>query len=100
MSDIKLTKAELAALDFIIEDMQGERVGVGEIEARFTPAILRVTRVVTRATRYTPIITQALGVTSRQEAGGERLQESAGDLTSGLSLDTLLELRRRATRQD
>ena len=100
MSDIKLTKAELAALDMLIEDMQGERVGAGVSEARFTPALLRVTRVVVKATRYTPVITEAIGVTSKPEASGARLKESAEDITDGISLDTLLELRRKATGQD
>jgi hypothetical protein len=97
MSDIKLTKSELAALDLLIENMQSERLAVGAVEARFTPAIVRVTRVLLKVT---PVIAEAVGVTAKQEAVGEKLQESARDITSGVSLDTLLELRRKATGQD
>ena len=100
MSNINLNKAELAALDLLIEEMRGSRVGVTTEEARFTPALLRVTRVVTRVTRYTPVVTEAIGSVTQRETSEAKLQQYAGDITSDISLDTLIELRRKATGQE
>ena len=97
MSDIKLTKAELAALDLLIEHMQSERLTTGEVEARFTAALRRVIRVLAKVT---PVVAETVGVISQQEAIGQKLQESARDITPGISLDTLIELRQRAKQDD
>ena len=93
MSDIKLTKAELAALDLLIDSMQSsERLTAGAVEARFTPALRRVIKVLAKVT---PVIAETVGLT-QQEATGQRLDESARDITPGITLDTLIELRQRA----
>ena len=98
MSDIKLTKSELAALDLLIENMQSERLtSTGAVDARWTKVIARVTRALLKAT---PIVTELAGGSLTQEAVSERLQESAQDITPGISLEALVELRRKATGQD
>lgn len=99
MSDIKLTKSELAALDLLIENMQSERLtSTGAVDARWTKVIARVTRALLKAT---PIVTELAGGGSlTQEVASERLQESAQDITPGISLEALVELRRKATGQD
>ena len=97
MSDIKLTKSEIAALDVLIDNMQGERLATSTVEARFTPALLRVARVLLKVT---PIVTELTGSLAQREAVSQKLQDSARDITSGISLDTLIELRQRAKEED
>lgn len=95
-----LSRAELAALDLLIADLQGETAGsegalANATEARLTPVVARTAIVVTRvATRFTPQLIDLVGARRISAEAADATGAVGGDL-SGVSVDDLIELRRR-----
>ncbi|MFW0715957.1 hypothetical protein [Pedobacter sp. N23S346] len=95
MAKSSLTKAELAALDFLIADLQGDNDVVDSVnsEASFIGGITRVTvQVLKTATRMTPIIMEAVGGAGVLKDA--EIKQLSGEAKDGLSLDKLIELRK------
>jgi len=98
MAKIKLSNAEIAALDALIAEMQNDNK-VHEVEVpaglRTSAAILRTAIAVTRvAIRATPYVTEALGGAAALKPG-EVDKEMLKDLQGGVSLEELIELRKK-----
>jgi len=91
MADLKLTKAELAALDLLIADLQEQKVRVRLPRTTF---LARVTATLVRITpRATPYILDAIGGPIRR---GGKLRAYGKDLPANLSLQDLIDLRDRS----
>jgi hypothetical protein len=114
MSDIKLNKEELAALDLLIESMKAEQEEGGVDPQRAWPAVTaRVTRAAIKATRRatpqvartarraTPVLRVAtrttptfVGSPARGGPQEEGFEEAAALAEPELSLEELIELRK------
>lgn len=120
MSDIKLSREELAALDLLIESMKAEQEEAGADPQKAWPAVVaRVTRVAVKATRKaapqvartarraTPAVKVATYATpyvvgSPGKKGGqeEEFDELAAQAEPELSLEELIQLRQLVTLSD
>ena len=95
MAKSSLTKAELAALDFLIADLQGDNGVVDSVnsDASFITGITRITvQVIKTVVRVTPIIAEAVGGASVLKDA--EIKQLSGEAKDGLSLDKLIELRK------
>ncbi|HEK20266.1 MULTISPECIES: hypothetical protein [unclassified Mucilaginibacter] len=100
MAKVTLTKAELAALDAIIAELKGDKETVeADVTALGTTAIIRtaiqVTKVATKATPYVTDATEVLTAILGRGANDEVAKELHGVAKEGLSLDELIELRKK-----
>ncbi|MDN5286409.1 MAG: hypothetical protein JWR38_2683 [Mucilaginibacter sp.] len=100
MAKLSLTQAELAALDALIAELKSDGKSVeaeAENSAAFITAIAKVTVQVAKVTvKATPVVTQVavaavLGKTATDETG----KALASHAAEGLSLDKLIELRKK-----
>lgn len=98
MAKLSLTQAELAALDAMIAELKGDNKTV-EAEVDSAAFITAITRTVTPVTRTivktTPIITQVTEAILGKDAHDETSKALAKHAKEGLSLDKLIELRKK-----
>lgn len=98
MGNLKLTKSEIAALDLLIatiEEGEKNEVQFGDAgNLTLITAVTKATRVVTKATRYVPVVvdltTNLIGGTIREDEGATKLLDKNGQL----DLNALKEIRK------
>ncbi|MBB6109003.1 hypothetical protein [Mucilaginibacter lappiensis] len=99
MSKLSLTHAELAALDALIAELQGEGKSVeAEVgNAAFITAVTAVTAKVIKVTvKATPVVVQvATAAIGGAAVNDETSKELAKYAKEGLPLDKLIELRKK-----
>ncbi len=96
MSKVKLSKAELAALDALIASFDDDAAvqSYGGTDLAFIAAITRVTRIATKVVvKATPYVTEAIGAAS---AGDKVNIESITDAKGNLDVNALIKLREAA----
>jgi hypothetical protein len=102
MSDIKLTQTELAALDLLIQAMKSN-VGGGQVPGGFINDIVNVVgKVIDVARQATPVVqvvTALVGAGGPSDPLNQELQSLVSQVPAGVTLDQLIDLRRRATVQ-
>lgn len=114
MPQYKLTKAELAALDLLIAQMQEDKDRLGETEYRYTPVLARVTRTLTNVWRRRIVTTTTPTITTvypqnihtpnirtmtdypvgARDLGELAVEAAAADILPNLSLEELIQMRR------
>ena len=105
MAKLKLTRTELAALDALIAEMQGDHKSVeaevGDLKA-FITAITAVTRVTVQATkvvvRATPYVTDIVEVATAilgKETHDEATKQLESHAKAGITVQHLIELRKK-----
>jgi hypothetical protein len=103
MSSVKLTKDEIAALDFLI---QVRSANAGHEVAEPASFIAAVAKVAKAATRYTPAVanvaTAIIGADARAEIDPNTAKSLAElkSFTDGVSLEQLLTLRQECMKKD
>lgn len=102
MAKLSLTQAELAALDALIAELKGDSKTVeAEVgSAAFIAAIARTAIAVTKvAVKATPVVADVVEVATAVVLGKEAHDETSKALSAhakeGLSLDKLIELRKK-----
>jgi len=105
MAKLKLSHAELAALDALIAEMQGEHHGVeaeiGDAKAFITAvtAVARVTvqaaKVTVRATPYVADVAEVTTAILGKQSNDEVTKGLESQAKSGLTLQNLIELRKK-----
>ncbi|MBB5621238.1 hypothetical protein HDE69_002291 [Pedobacter cryoconitis] len=102
MAKLKLTHAELAALDALIAEMQGDHKGVeaeiGDVKA-FITAVVRVTaqatKVVVKATPYVTDIVEVATAVLGRETHDEATKSLEQHAKAGINVQQLIELRKK-----
>lgn len=102
MAKLKLTHAELAALDALIAELQGDHKGVeaevGDLKA-FVTAVVRVTAKVTKvAIKATPYVTDVVEVATAilgRETHDEASKSLEQHAKAGINVQQLIELRKK-----
>lgn len=98
MSKVKLSKAELAALDALIASFDNEKIQSSPENLTFITAVARVTVAATRvAVRATPYVAEATAAVLGDSADSTDLSKLIN--TEGeLNLDALIKLREEANK--
>lgn len=102
MAKLKLTHAELAALDALIAEMQGDHKGVeaeiGDVKA-FITAVVKVTaqatKVVVKATPYVTDIVEVATAVLGRETHDEATKSLEKYAKAGINVQQLIELRKK-----
>jgi len=102
MAKLKLTHAELAALDALIAEMQGDHKGVeaeiGDVKA-FITAVVKVTaqatKVVVKATPYVTDIVEVATAVLGRETHDEATKSLEKHAKAGINVQQLIELRKK-----
>lgn len=102
MAKLKLTHAELAALDALIAEMQGDHKGVeaeiGDVKA-FITAVVKVTaqatKVVVKATPYVTDIVEVATAVLGKETHDEATKSLEKHAKAGINVQQLIELRKK-----
>jgi hypothetical protein len=98
MSKVNLSKAELAALDLVIEHMKAEKAASGQ-EERVAAGLARAR---TETLGVIPVTATDIPTVLKVIAGGQgqRDQPPAGPVPPNVSLEQLIELRKAATSEE
>ncbi|MBB6271140.1 hypothetical protein HDF26_001567 [Pedobacter cryoconitis] len=102
MAKLKLSQAELAALDALIAEMQGDHKGieaeVGDVKAFITAVgrvVVQATKVTVKATPYVTDIVEVATAILGKETHDEASKSLASHAKAGINVQQLIELRKK-----